>query len=66
MPGDAAEQDRRIRDIEQALFRASLQAEKLARETGTPLVLWEDGHVVEVRLVAESHMSGGQSGQSPR
>ena len=47
MPGDVSTADRHQKEIEQALGRAASQAEKLARETGTPLVLWEDGHIVE-------------------
>lgn len=47
MPCDVSTSDRHIRDIEKALARAASRAEKLARDTGTPLVLWEDGRVVE-------------------
>lgn len=47
MPCDVSKTDRHIKDIEQALARAAFRAEKLARETGTPLVLWENGHIVE-------------------
>ncbi len=47
MPGNISDAGRHLRDIEAALARAASRAEKLARETGTPLVLWEDGHVVE-------------------
>jgi hypothetical protein len=65
MPDDAAEKDRCLRDIEQALFRASLQAEKLARETGTPLVLWQDGRVVEVWPAIDSSMPM-RPGQPPQ
>lgn len=49
MPCDASTSDRHRKEIEQALARAAVQAEKLARETRTPLVLWEDGHIVERR-----------------
>lgn len=47
MPCDVSTSDRHIHDIEKALARAASRAEKLARDTGTPLVFWEDGRVVE-------------------
>ncbi|WP_428561109.1 MAG: hypothetical protein ACP59X_18175 [Solidesulfovibrio sp. DCME] len=34
--------------IEAALARAVRRAEKIARETGTPLIFWKDGHIVEI------------------
>ena len=56
--------DRRIHDIEQALRRAAANAEKLARETGTPLVLWRDGRVVEVFSATEATLPPGQADQT--
>lgn len=56
MPRDVTDADHHLRDIEQALRRAAANAEKLARETGTPLVLWEDGRVVEVWPAVDSSM----------
>lgn len=41
--------------IEKALARAAQRAAKIAKETGTPLVLWEDGHVVEIYPEQLSH-----------
>lgn len=36
--------------VGRALERAAQKAEEIARRTGTPLVVWEQGRVVERRL----------------
>lgn len=36
--------------VERALERAAQKAEEVARRTGTPLVVWEQGRMVERRL----------------
>lgn len=41
--------------IESALARAAQRAAKIARETGTPLILWKDGRVVEISPDQLSH-----------
>jgi predicted ABC-type ATPase len=41
------DRDKQLRDIEAALERAGLRAEEIARRTGTPLILWENGKIVE-------------------
>ena len=49
MQSNGSQIDQHRRNIELALTRAAGRAEKIARATGTPLVLWEDGRVVEVQ-----------------
>lgn len=36
-----------IRGVEPALRRAAQTARRIARATGTPLIVWENGKVVE-------------------
>jgi hypothetical protein len=38
-----------------ALRRAARQARKIAIQTNTPLVVWENGRVVKKRLTGEKH-----------
>jgi hypothetical protein len=39
-----------IRGAEPALQRAALAARRIARITGTPLVIWKDGKIVRLPL----------------
>ncbi len=39
-----------IRGVEPALRRAAKAARRIAKATNTPLVIWEDGKVVERRV----------------
>jgi len=55
MPGNFAENDLDTKGIENALARAARRAAKIAKETGTPLVLWKDGHIVEIYPEQVSH-----------
>ena len=50
-----AESDLDTKGIENALARAAQRAAKIAKETGTPLVLWKDGHIVEIYSEQLSH-----------
>ena len=52
--------DVRDADIAQAgkaLLRAAKQARKIAQQTGTPLVIYEDGKVVKKMIVQEDGAS---------
>lgn len=51
MQPNGSESDQHRRNIKIALTRASGRAEKIAREMRTPLVLWEDGRVVETQPI---------------
>lgn len=35
-------------DADAAFYRAALQAQRIAMQTGTPLAIWRDGHTVLV------------------
>lgn len=59
-----AEIDLDTKGIENALARAAQRAAKIAKETGTPLVLWKDGHVVEIYPEQLSHQDS-QNNISP-
>lgn len=48
MSDNLGKSDLDTKGIEIALARAAQRAAKIAKETGTPLVLWKDGHVVEI------------------
>ena len=39
-----------LRGVEPALRRAAATARRIARATNTPLVVWENGRVVEKRV----------------
>lgn len=43
----------RLQDIEAALHRAALYARRLAAETGTPLVLYENGRIVKLTVAKD-------------
>lgn len=55
MSGKFTEFDLDTKNIENALARAAQRAAKIAKETGTPLILWKDGHIVEVYPEQLSH-----------
>ncbi len=57
--------DKDLAGVEAALLRAALRAREIAFQTGTPLVIFKDGRVVEkkitrekVRAFAEEHNLG--------
>jgi len=47
MPARKKDRAQQLRDVEAALKRASQRAEEIARQTGTALILWEDGKIVK-------------------
>jgi len=42
-----------LKDIEAALRRAAPRARQIAKQTGTPLVIVEDGRVIELEVTDE-------------
>lgn len=56
------DQDEMTRQIEAALRKAWKAALRRARETGTPVVIWEDG---EVRLVPPERWDAAAPDRSP-
>ena len=47
--------DRDMAGVGPALRRAAKQARKIAIQTNTPLVVWENGRVVKKKLTGEKH-----------
>ena len=54
---DYAAQDSDMAQVEKALLRAAKQARKIAQQTGTPLVIYEDGKVVKKMIAREDSES---------
>ena len=52
-----APQDSDIAQAGKALRRAAKQARKIAQQTGTPLVIYEDGKVVKMMITQEDSES---------
>jgi len=50
-------QDPDLAQVEKALRRAAKQARKIAQQTGTPLVIYEDGRVVKKMIARENSAS---------
>jgi len=50
-------QDPDLAQVEKALRRAAERARKIAQQTGTPLVIYEDGRVVKEMVVREDSAS---------
>ncbi|MCK5526785.1 MAG: hypothetical protein KAJ05_06525 [Candidatus Latescibacteria bacterium] len=50
-------QDPDLAQVGKALLRAAKQARKIAQQTGTPLVIYEDGKVVKKMIVQEDGAS---------
>ncbi|MCK5328197.1 MAG: hypothetical protein KAR36_06295 [Candidatus Latescibacteria bacterium] len=50
-------QDPDLAQVGKALRRAAKQARKIAQQTGTPLVIYEDGKVVKKMIVQEDGAS---------
>jgi hypothetical protein len=46
--------DEEMAKVGKALRRAAKQARKIAIQSNTPLVIWENGRVVKKKLVKES------------
>ena len=47
--------DKDMAGVGPALRRAAKQARKIAIQTNTPLVVWENGRVVKKKLTGEKH-----------
>jgi hypothetical protein len=45
--------DEDLAKVGTALRRAAKQARKIALQTNTPLVIWEDGRVIKKKIVRE-------------
>jgi len=50
-------QDSDLAQVEKALRRAAKRARKIAQQTGTPLVIYEDGRVVKKMIAREDSES---------
>ena len=50
-------QDADLAQAGKALLRAAKQARKIAQQTGTPLVIYEDGKVVKLMIPREDSAS---------
>jgi hypothetical protein len=50
----------KLNDIEAALRRAALRARRIAAQTGTPLVIMENGKIVELDVTHEAQESQQQ------
>jgi hypothetical protein len=50
-------QDPDLAKVEDALKRAAQTARKIAKDTGTPLVIYENGQIVLEKVEKENHLA---------
>ncbi len=53
MKADTETRAFKLKDIDAAMQRAALRARQIAKRTGTPLVVGEDGRIVHVEVTDE-------------